>query len=100
MGTLNHFAKDVDIPLRFEQAVRNLFTGQVRKVDVGEVNGRVFVNNSGVGFYPHFVCHREELGHGHIKRIAVLLALRAMLRRNFRLRIKLYGPRQRLFANR
>src|SRR5579864_5004172 len=37
MGTLNHFAKDVGIPLRLEQAVHNLFTGQIRKVDVGEV---------------------------------------------------------------
>jgi diacylglycerol kinase family enzyme len=55
MGTLNHFAKDVAIPLNLEGAVRNLFTGQPTKVDVGEVNGRVFVNNSGVGFYPHFV---------------------------------------------
>jgi diacylglycerol kinase family enzyme len=43
MGTLNHFAKDVAIPLNLEGAVRNLFTGQVTKVDVGEVNGRVFV---------------------------------------------------------
>ena len=51
MGTLNHFAKDVGIPLNLEAAVYNLFTGKVRKVDVGEVNGRVFVNNSGIGFY-------------------------------------------------
>jgi len=49
MGTLNHFAKDVGIPLNLEAAVYNLFTGKVRKVDVGEVNGRVFVNNSGIG---------------------------------------------------
>ena len=47
MGTLNHFAKDIGIPLNLEAAVYNLFTGKIRKVDVGEVNGRVFVNNSG-----------------------------------------------------
>ena len=46
MGTLNHFAKDVGIPLNLDAAVYNLFTGKIRKVDVGEVNGRVFVNNS------------------------------------------------------
>jgi len=69
--------------------VRNLFTGQVTRVDVGEVNGRVFVNNSGVGFYPHFVRQREEQEkHGHVKRVAFMLALRAMVRRYFRLRIK------------
>ena len=68
MGTLNHFAKDVGIPQNLEAAVRNIFTGQVTNVDVGEVNGRVFVNNSGVGFYPHFVRQREEQErHGHVK---------------------------------
>lgn len=89
MGTLNHFAKDAGIPLNLAAAVRNLFTGQVTRVDVGEVNGRVFVNNSGVGFYPHFVRQREEQErHGHVKRVAFMLALRAMVRRYFRLRIK------------
>jgi diacylglycerol kinase family enzyme len=89
MGTLNHFAKDVGIPLNLEAAVRNFFTGQITNVDVGEVNGRVFVNNSGVGFYPHFVRQREEQEQrGHIKRVAFMLALRSVVRRYFRLRMK------------
>jgi diacylglycerol kinase family enzyme len=91
MGTLNHFAKDVGVPLNLEAAVRNLFTGQVSRVDVGEVNGRVFVNNSGIGFYPHFVREREEQERrGHIKRVAFMLALRALVRRYFRLRMKVH----------
>ena len=91
MGTLNHFAKDVGIPLNLAAAVRNLFTGQISKVDVGEVNGRVFVNNSGVGFYPHFVRQREEQEkHGHVKRLAFMLALRSVIRRYFRLRMKVH----------
>ncbi len=95
MGTLNHFAKDVGIPLQLEAAVRNLFTGQLIKVDVGEVNGRVFVNNSGVGFYPHFVRQREEQERlGHVKRVAFLLAMRALARRYFRLRIKVRMTRE------
>jgi len=52
IGTLNHFAKDAGIPLELEDAVRNFFTGRVVKLDVGEVNGRVFVNNSGIGVIP------------------------------------------------
>jgi diacylglycerol kinase family enzyme len=89
MGTLNHFAKDVGVPTNLEAAVRNLFTGQVKTVDVGEVNGRVFVNNSGVGFYPHFVREREEEEQrGHSKRAAFVLALRWIVRRYFRLRMK------------
>jgi len=91
MGTLNHFAKDVDIPQKLEAAVRNIFTGRVSIVDVGEVNGRIFVNNSGVGFYPHFVRQREEQErHGHVKRVAFLFALRSVVRRYFRLRIKVH----------
>ena len=95
MGTLNHFAKDAGIPLNIEAAVRNLFTGQVMKVDVGEVNGRVFVNNSGMGFYPHFVRQREEQERlGHVKRVAFMLALRALVRRYFRLRIRVHLDRE------
>jgi diacylglycerol kinase family enzyme len=100
MGTLNHFAKDLRIPLGLEDAVRNLFTGQVIKVDVGEVNGRIFVNNSGVGFYPHFVRQREEQEHhGHPKRVAFMLALRALVRRYFRLRIKVHMDRAEAFEH-
>ena len=91
MGTLNHFARDVGVPRNLEAAVGNIFTGQVMKVDVGEVNGRVFVNNSGIGFYPHFVRQREEQErHGHVKRVAFMLALRSVVRRYFRLRIKVH----------
>ena len=91
MGTLNYFAKDVGIPQKLEAAVRNIFTGRVSIVDVGEVNGRIFVNNSGFGFYPHFVRQREELERrGHVKRVAFMLALRAVVRRYFRLRINVH----------
>jgi diacylglycerol kinase family enzyme len=59
LGTLNHFAKDLGIPLDLEGAVRTVVQGRVAKVDVGEVNGRVFVNNSGLGIYPQIVRQRE-----------------------------------------
>jgi diacylglycerol kinase family enzyme len=89
MGTLNHFARDVGVPRNLEAAVRNVFAGRVIEVDAGEVNGRIFVNNSGIGFYPHFVRQREELERrGHVKRVAFLLALSAVVRRYFRLRIR------------
>ncbi len=82
IGTLNHFARDVGIPLNLEAAVRILFTGQVKKVDVGEVNGRVFVNNSGIGLYPRIVRVREEAQRrGHVKWVAFLLAVGSVMRR-------------------
>jgi YegS/Rv2252/BmrU family lipid kinase len=60
LGTWNHFAKDLGIPAEPEAAVRTLVTGSVRTVDVGEVNGRVFVNNSALGLYPEIVRQREK----------------------------------------
>jgi len=91
MGTLNHFAKDAGIPLDLEEAVRTFFTGRVVKVDVGEVNGRVFVNNSGIGVYPHLVREREtQQRHGHPKSLAFVIAVGAVLRRYARLRVRLH----------
>ncbi len=58
LGTLNHFAKDLHLPLDLEGAVRTIVRRHVASVDVGEVNGRVFVNNSSLGIYPHTV-HRR-----------------------------------------
>jgi diacylglycerol kinase family enzyme len=65
LGSLNHFARDVGIPLDLDQAVRTIERGYVTEVDVGEVNGRIFLNNSSIGLYPSAVAHREELRHGH-----------------------------------
>ena len=91
IGTLNHFAKDAGIPLKLEDAIRNFFTGPVVKVDVGEVNGRVFVNNSGIGPYTHLVREREaQQRHGHAKPLAFVIAVGAVLRRYSRLRLKLH----------
>jgi diacylglycerol kinase family enzyme len=83
LGTLNHFAKDLGIPLDLDDAVRNLAGGVPRKVDVGEVNDRIFLNNSSLGLYPDIVRDREKqqrrLGRG--KWLAALWATLAALRR-------------------
>jgi diacylglycerol kinase family enzyme len=66
-GTLNHFAKDLNIPLDLEAAARVIIEGHSTQVDVGEVNGRVFINNSSLGLYPDVVRRREQrqkLGYG------------------------------------
>ena len=83
MGTLNHFAKDLGIPLDLDAAIRNVAEGKPRKVDVGEVNERVFLNNSSLGLYPDIVHDREKqrrrLGRG--KWLAAFWATIAALRR-------------------
>ena len=60
LGTLNHFAKDLGMPLDLEAAARALAARATKRVDVGEVNGRVFINNSSIGLYPEVVLSREE----------------------------------------
>jgi diacylglycerol kinase family enzyme len=76
LGTLNHFAKDAGIPLDLEEAVAAIAGGRTRPVDVAEVNGRIFINNSAVGLYPELVKSREAqqrlLGRG--KKVAMLVA--------------------------
>ena len=68
LGTLNHFAKDMQLPLELEPAVELIARGATRRVDVGEVNGRIFINNSSLGLYPDIVRDRERqqrrLGRG------------------------------------
>jgi len=81
LGTLNHFARDTGIPINLEQAVRTVADGHVIRVDVGEVNGRIFLNNSSIGIYPNIVVEREVLRRqGHRKWIAFALATLKILR--------------------
>ena len=61
VGTLNHFAKDLGLPCGLEAAVAVAAGEATRTVDVGEVNGRIFVNNSSLGAYPVMVLDRERM---------------------------------------
>jgi diacylglycerol kinase family enzyme len=83
LGTLNHFAKDLGIPLELEQAARVVLDGVVCRVDVGEVNGRLFLNNSSLGVYPAIFRLRERYrASGLGKWIAAFWAGLAVLRHN------------------
>ena len=76
MGTLNHFAKDLGIPLAQEEAIAVIAGNRRVSVDAGEVNGRIFINNSSLGLYPDIVREREKRQHrlGHGKWRALLAA--------------------------
>jgi len=83
IGTLNHFARDLGIPLDLAEAARVAASGRARKVDIAEVNGRVFVNNSAIGIYPLMVANRDLQRRtlGRSKRLAMLVAsLRTLAR--------------------
>lgn len=90
LGTLNHFAKDLHIPLTIEDAAATIIGGHTVKVDVGEVNGKIFLNNSSLGLYPSIVRERQKqqrLGSG--KWPAFVWAGVAVLRRYPFLDVKL-----------
>jgi diacylglycerol kinase family enzyme len=76
MGTLNHFAKDVGLPLDLDSAVKVITDRHARRLDVGDVNDRVFINNSSVGLYPRMVWEREaEQRRGRRKWTAFAIAM-------------------------
>lgn len=67
LGTLNNFSKDLGIPQSLEGAVKTIAKGVVSTIDLAEVNGRLFINNSSIGLYPNMVRRREQhqrLGRG------------------------------------
>jgi diacylglycerol kinase family enzyme len=73
-GTLNHFAKDFGIPLEPAAALEVAVGDAVRTVDVGLVNGRLFLNTSSVGAYVVFVRLRERLERRLGYRLASIVA--------------------------
>jgi diacylglycerol kinase family enzyme len=87
LGTLNHFAKDLGLPLKLEEAIGVIGKGGNMRVDVAEVNGEVFINNSSIGIYPFLVLDRERIQEEEGKRkwhAAFYASIRAM--RKFPLR--------------
>jgi diacylglycerol kinase family enzyme len=96
LGTLNHFARDLGIPVDLPGAVKVIAEGEARALDLGEVNGEVFVNNSVLGVYPPVVQQRdherEELDRN--KWLATITAALKVLPRNplLRVRIRAEGP--------
>ncbi len=91
LGTLNHFATDLGIPAELEAAVDVVAGGATETVDVGEVNGRVFVNNSSLGLYPHIVeerLHQERVRHGKWPAL-IWATLKVVFRRHPHLHVRI-----------
>ena len=83
LGTLNHFARDLKIPEPLDDAAQLIASGHERLVDVGELNGRIFINNSAIGLYPLMVLDRDSQRKrfGRSKRAAMIVASIRMLAR-------------------
>jgi diacylglycerol kinase family enzyme len=88
-GTRNHFAKDVGNGT-IEQAAAGT-AGRRLEVDLGDVNGRCFVNNSSIGLYPQIVVRREARERRVPKWVANTIAVYEQLRHGRRLKVDLDG---------
>ncbi|GAA4228797.1 undecaprenyl-diphosphatase [Streptosporangium album] len=78
-GTLDHFAAALGLRGP-EDAMAAYRSGGVVAVDVGEVAGRIFLNNAGLGVYPQIVDRRESVEQRIGKWPALLWALGRVLR--------------------
>ena len=90
LGTFNYVAREFGIPLGIEDAVRVIVQGTERTVDVGDVNGRAFLNNAGLGGYARIVRRRERVfascGRSRIAAYWVILRSLLDLRRSLTLK--------------
>jgi diacylglycerol kinase family enzyme len=95
---LNHFARDLGVPLDLGRAVAAIAGGRTVAVDAAEVNGRIFLNNSSIGLYPEMLRDRDRQQR-RTKRgkwLAMAIAFYHVLRhpRPRRLAIEVAGSRQ------
>jgi YegS/Rv2252/BmrU family lipid kinase len=76
LGTLNHFARDLGVPTDVAEAAKLIASGKERRVDVAELNDRIFINNSAVGLYPLMVLDRDlqRKRLGRSKKLAMIVA--------------------------
>jgi diacylglycerol kinase family enzyme len=83
LGTMNHLARELGMPLDLEQAVAAIARGRAVDLPVGEVNGRIFLSFSGIGLYADIIRHRDaqRSARGRGKWPAMLIAFLRMLRR-------------------
>lgn len=81
IGTYNHFARDLGLPLDWREALEVALRGRERQIDCARVNERFFVNNVSLGLYPELVARREARGRDYPRWKARMYALYATARR-------------------
>lgn len=61
VGTFNHFARDLQIPLDWREALEVALGGETIQVSAASINEQFFVNNISIGLYPLIAAEREQL---------------------------------------
>lgn len=88
-GTFNYFGRTHGIPQDTEAAARSLLDARVEPVQVGLVNGRLFLVNASVGLYPQLLEDREayKQRYGRSRHVALWSALVTVFRAHRPLRL-------------
>ena len=97
-GTMNLYARTLNVPLDLEAAVRALAKGKTMRCDIGVANGRRFVHQYSVGLQPKIIQERDRASHRSRfnKLLAGLRATVSVVRRppTFKVRIDKDGAKQ------
>jgi diacylglycerol kinase family enzyme len=98
-GTLNHFAKDLGIPLDLSEAVKVIAANHVERIDLGRLNDRVFVNNASLGVYARALVDRDARRdlHGLSKWPAMALAVLKIFKRHPLLKVRIVADGAPMF---
>lgn len=81
IGTVNHLARDLQIPLEWRAALEVAVGGELRQIDTGRINGHYFLNSVMIGLYPSISEYRERFRSTHHKWQAYAMAIRLALRK-------------------
>lgn len=88
-GTFNYFARTHGIPTELDDALQVLLHEEAVPVQVGQVNGRVFLVNASVGLYAQSLEDREgwKQQFGRSRLVALASGVRTILRGHRSLRL-------------
>ena len=82
LGTLNHFANELGLPLTPVDLVAAVQEKTTTCIDLAVVNNNIFVNNSSIGFYPKFAKKRDLYTKKYNKWLSYLPSFIDTLRRH------------------
>ena len=99
-GTFNYFGRTHHIPEDLREGAQALLHAQLRRVQVGTVNGRIFLVNASVGLYPRLLEEREhdKRQFGRSRVVALFSAIKTLLlpHRHLHISLELNGQERSL----
>jgi diacylglycerol kinase family enzyme len=96
-GTFNYSSREHGIPLDTPAAAQALLNAQLRPVQVGLVNDRIFLVNASLGLYPQLLQDREEYKRqfGRTRAVAMFAGLRTLMQEHRQLSLEIEHDSER-----